>query len=266
MDFLREVRLLSEMRHPRIVEIQSIFYAEPGGIGGRHGAWVMALSHCAGGTVVDFIDGELRNGPRRTEAQKRRAQRMICELCAGMKFCHDHVIHRDIKPNNLLLDDSGGLRVADFGHSRHLVDLHDSGGKETADLWHVRSVDDPQDSQLQNTLTKEVVTSYYKPPELVLGSENGDYGLAVDMWSVGCVIAELVSGKALMQTKSPGSQGNASLIRRIQDICGSITEANWPGHPHVDVSLQGGLVAAPAEEAEAANEARAPQGAAPPRL
>ena len=67
-----------------------------------------------------------------------------------------------------------------------------------------------------------------RPPELLLGAV--DYTLAVDVWSVGCTIAELVAGTELFRTPSPGSQTAERLLGQIWMICGDATDANWPGH------------------------------------
>lgn len=85
-------------------------------------------------------------------------------------------MHRDIKGSNLLLNNEGILKVADFG----LANLCRQGQK--------------------NNLTSRVVTLWYRPPELLLGSIN--YGVSVDLWSVGCVFAELLLRKPLLQGRT----------------------------------------------------------------
>ncbi|MCI05721.1 putative serine/threonine-protein kinase [Trifolium medium] len=81
-------------------------------------------------------------------------------------------MHRDIKGSNLLLDNNGNLKIGDFGLATHF-----------------------QPSQGQ-PLTSRVVTLWYRPPELLLGAT--DYGVAVDLWSAGCILAELLAGKPIM--------------------------------------------------------------------
>eukprot|EP01043_Picozoa_sp_COSAG02_P019751 COSAG02_NODE_961_length_15629_cov_2.747650_12_plen_865_part_00 len=233
MDFLREIRLLSELQHPRIVELQGILKAAPnaeGGIGGAHGSWVMVLGKCAQGSVANFIDIQLQGRAPSTAVAKQRVSKMIAQLCTALAHCHGHgIIHRDIKPGNLLLDGDGQLRMADFGHSRHMVELHESGEKEEDDLWRISAGDSEsgggsEASQLKKTLTTNVVTCYYRPPELLLGAE--DYSLSLDVWSVGCVIAELLTGQVLVRPAT---------IDKIEAICGSVSQdsctLNCPQRP-----------------------------------
>ena len=87
-------------------------------------------------------------------------------------------MHRDIKGSNLLLSNEGILKVADFGLANF---SHSSGHKK-------------------KPLTSRVVTLWYRPPELLLGAT--DYGSAVDLWSVGCVFAELLLGKPILRGRT----------------------------------------------------------------
>ena len=95
------------------------------------------------------------------------------QLLCGLDHCHSRgVLHRDIKGSNLLIDNNGILKLADFG---------------------LASFYDPHQSQ---PLTSRVVTLWYRPPELLLGATY--YGTAVDLWSTGCILAELYAGKPIM--------------------------------------------------------------------
>ena len=117
--------------------------------------------------------------------------------------------------------------MADFGHSRHLVDLHNGGSAEEAALWRVKSDEAPECSQLlTKTLTTTVVTEQYRPPELLFGDEN--YSLAVDVWSMGCVIAELLTGRMLLRISStdpidrPAKSTTSQLIAHVcLWVCGT---------------------------------------------
>ena len=96
------------------------------------------------------------------------------------------LIHRDLKPSNILLNSDCLLRICDFGLSRSLVD----------DLKS-------QNSQ-ENIMTEEVATRWYRAPEVLLGSNT--YGKAADIWSLGCILGELLLGKPMFPGNSTLNQ------------------------------------------------------------
>jgi len=106
------------------------------------------------------------------------------QLLSGLEHCHNrNVLHRDIKGSNLLVDNEGILRIADFG----LASFFDPNHK--------------------HPMTSRVVTLWYRSPELLLGAT--DYGVGIDLWSAGCILAELLAGRPIM----PGRTEVRSLIR-----------------------------------------------------
>uniref|UniRef100_A0A0D3G255 [RNA-polymerase]-subunit kinase n=1 Tax=Oryza barthii TaxID=65489 RepID=A0A0D3G255_9ORYZ len=119
------------------------------------------------------------------------------QLLSGLDHCHSHgVLHRDIKGANLLLDNNGTLKIADFG----LATFFNPNQKQH--------------------LTSRVVTLWYRPPELLLGATN--YGAAVDLWSAGCILAELLSGRPIMPGRTEVEQ-----LHKIFKLCGSPSEEFW---------------------------------------
>jgi serine/threonine protein kinase len=122
-----------------------------------------------------YRKGQLFNivacSPLLTRGHDSALQKFTYQLVRGIYYCHAHrVLHRDLKPQNLLIDKEGNLKLADFGLARAFgIPLR--------------------------TYTHEVVTLWYRAPEVLLGSRH--YSTAIDMWSVGCIFAEMAMKSAL---------------------------------------------------------------------
>ena len=124
------------------------------------------------------------------------------QLFRGLDHCHGrNILHRDIKGSNLLIDNNGVLKIADFGLANFF------------------------DSNQRHPLTSRVVTLWYRPPELLLGATN--YGVAVDLWSAGCILAELYAGKPIM----PGRTEVIHFLS-LKGICIDEIRA-FSSHPHI---------------------------------
>ena len=108
------------------------------------------------------------------------------------------VLHRDVKPQNLLISEIGELKLADFGLAR------------------AKSVP-------SHTYSHEVVTLWYRPPDVLLGST--DYSTSLDMWGVGCIFVEMITGVPTF----PGVRCTYDQLDKIFKILGTPTEENWPG-------------------------------------
>ena len=122
----------------------------------------------------------------------------LFQLLTGVAYCHHHrVLHRDLKPQNLLINREGDLKLADFGLAR-------------AFGIPVRSY------------THEVVTLWYRAPDVLLGSRK--YSTPVDIWSIGCIFAEMVNGTPLFKGTSEETQLDI-IFRHL----GTPNESNFPG-------------------------------------
>ena len=121
------------------------------------------------------------------------------QILVGLTYCHScRIFHRDLKPANILVDEERGtLKLADFGLARAF-------------------------SVPIKTFTHEVVTLWYRAPEILLGKK--EYSLGVDMWSVGCIFFELAHRKTMIMGDCEIDQ-----IFRIFRLFGTPTEETWPG-------------------------------------
>ncbi len=129
------------------------------------------------------------------------------QLCEGVQYCHSHgVMHRDLKPQNILVNKEGGLKIADFGLGR-------------AFCPPIRA------------LTHEVVTLWYRAPEILLGAQS--YAPPVDAWSVGTIFAELASKRPLF----PGdSEVLYYLLSTQQIFCIDKSYSNILGYAYAHIN------------------------------
>lgn len=131
-----------------------------------------------------------------TPAEVKCCMKMILH---GIDACHEKwILHRDLKPSNILVGADGQLKIADFGLAR----LHASP---------------------KSRLTHQVITRWYRPPELLYAART--YGPAVDMWSVGCIFAELM----LRMPYLPGDS-DIDQLAKIFQARGTPSKEDWPNH------------------------------------
>ena len=118
-------------------------------------------------------------------------QSYLRQLLEGIAYCHDHrVLHRDLKPQNLLIDNKGCIKLADFGLARAF-------------------------GLPMRAYTHEVITLWYRSPEILLGSKS--YDMAVDVWSLGCIFSEMVS--LHLHSGTPKTKKLFSSSSRIHTTC-----------------------------------------------
>ncbi|KAJ2904686.1 hypothetical protein MKZ38_007427 [Zalerion maritima] len=201
---IREISLLKEMRNKHIVRLLNIVNAD------GHKLYLVCefldmdlkkfmecLPQKQGGRGKPFPDNS-SSVLRTLGLGHNVVQRWMKQLCEGVKYCHmRRILHRDLKPQNLLVDRDGNLKLADFGLARAFgVPLR--------------------------TYTHEVVTLWYRAPEVLLGGRQ--YSTGIDMWSVGCIFAEMV-------TKKPLFPGDSEIdeIFKIFRVLGTPNDDTWPG-------------------------------------
>ncbi|KAG8342303.1 Protein kinase domain [Trypanosoma vivax] len=179
---IREISLLKELRHQNIVRLLDVCHSENR----------LTL-------VFEYMELDLRKYIDRENCNLDSAtiQGFMRCLLKGLRFCHEHnVLHRDLKPANLLISREKELKLADFGLGRAF-------GIPVKKLTH------------------EVVTLWYRAPDVLLGSTQ--YGTSVDLWSVGCIFAEMAIGSPLFTGKNDADQ-----LLHIVQFLGTPTKEIWP--------------------------------------
>jgi serine/threonine protein kinase len=181
---LREISLLKELDHPNIVQLLDVEHSENR----------LYL-------VFEWLAQDLKvymDSCRKTGMHMSLIKSYLFQLVRGIDFCHTRgVMHRDLKPQNLLIDKLGNMKIADFGLAR-------------AFQLPIR------------TYTHEVVTLWYRAPEILLGQRQ--YACPVDVWSIGAIFVEMVNRRPLW----PGDSEIDELYRIFRTL-GTPNEESWPG-------------------------------------
>lgn len=180
---LREIKLLQELHHENLIGLLDVF------------------GHMSNVSLVfDFMDTDLEviikdNTIILTTANIKS---YILQTLQGLEYLHlSWILHRDLKPNNLLVNAKGVLKIGDFG----LAKMYGSPNRIN---------------------THQVVTRWYRAPELLFGAKQ--YGTCIDIWAVGCILAELLLRVPLFPGESDLDQ-----LTKIFNVFGNPTEENWPG-------------------------------------
>eukprot|EP00906_Rhabdomonas_costata_P007941 RCo011350 len=179
---IREISLLKELKHPNIVKLLDVI----------HNDKKLTL-------VFEYADQDLKKflDCYSGDLEPPMIRHLLQQLLKGIEYCHEKsVLHRDLKPQNLLINKALELKLADFGLGR-------------AFGIPVRKY------------THEVVTLWYRAPDVLLGSTN--YSTPVDMWSVGCIFGEMCTGQPLFAGK-----GDTDQLLRMFKFFGTPDADSWP--------------------------------------
>lgn len=169
---------------------------------------------------MDFSEHDLKTllDDMREPFLPSETKTLMLQVLSGLGFLHSQwIMHRDLKTSNLLINNRGELKIADFGMARYYGDPPPK-------------------------LTQLVVTLWYRSPELLLGAEK--YGTEIDMWSIGCIFGELLTKEPLLQGKNEVDQvSKVCTFRQSISVCtrgantpiqifaltGPPTPQSWPG-------------------------------------
>ncbi|XP_019554129.2 cyclin-dependent kinase 2 [Aedes albopictus] len=180
---IREISLLKDLQHHSIVELFDV-----------------AVMDSSIYMIFEYLDMDLKKLLDRYKSSftPKLVKSYMHQMLDAIAFCHMHrILHRDLKPQNLLVDREGHLKLADFGLAR--------------------SFNVPM-----RTYTHEVVTLWYRAPEILLGTKF--YATGVDIWSLGCIFAEMILRRPLFPGDSEIDQ-----LYRIFRTRGTPDEKSWPG-------------------------------------
>ncbi|CAH8458653.1 unnamed protein product [Schistosoma turkestanicum] len=180
---LREITLLLSIKHPNVVHLREVV------VGRSLDSIFLVMEYCEQ-DMASLLD----NMPNPfTESQVKC---IMLQIFKGLRYLHENfIIHRDLKVSNLLMNDKGLVKIADFGLSR------------------------PTHSH--NPMTPCVVTLWYRAPEILLGDKNQTK--AIDIWSAGCIMGELLLHKPLLPGKTEVHQ-----LELIIDLLGTPNDQIWP--------------------------------------
>ncbi|KAK9812599.1 hypothetical protein WJX72_000301 [[Myrmecia] bisecta] len=183
---IREINILLSFHHPNIVNVSEV------AVGHSLDSVFMAM---------EIMDHDLKAlmDHKDTPFTVPEVKCLMLQLLSGIAYLHDNwVLHRDLKTSNILYNNRGELKICDFGLAR-------------------------QYGSPLRPYTLNVVTQYYRAPELLLGATT--YSTAIDIWSIGCIMAELLSKEVLFPGRSELDQ-----LDRIWRVLGTPNENIWPGY------------------------------------
>lgn len=191
---VREIKILRQLNHKNIVNLREIVTDKQDALDFHKDKGSFYL-------VFEYMDHDLMGllDSGMVDFNENHNASIMRQLLDGLNYCHKkNFLHRDIKCSNILMNNRGEVKLADFGLAR------------------LYNADDRQ-----RPYTNRVITLWYRPPELLLGEER--YGPAIDVWSCGCILGELFAKKPMFQ-----ANGEIAQLDSISRICGTPTPAVWP--------------------------------------
>jgi len=185
----REIIFLQQMQdHPQIIGLKTVLKAD-----NDKDIYL----------VFEYMETDLHAAIRANILEEVHKKYIIYQSFRALRYMHSGgLVHRDMKPANLLLNAECHMKVADFGLARSVVDAKRPDG----------SVEAP-------SMTDYVATRWYRAPEVLVGSER--YGVEVDMWSAGCIFGEMLLGKPVLAGQSTTNQ-----LEKIVEALGHPTQAD----------------------------------------
>ncbi|KAL3994337.1 Protein kinase domain family protein [Acanthocheilonema viteae] len=182
---VREISIMRELDHPNIVRLEEVIFDETN-------------VHLAFEYLYIDLWKYLKQLPKNIFMERWLQKSFQYQILQGMCYCHQRaILHRDMKPSNLLLNTYGAIKIADFGLAREFT-------------IPIRAY------------TNQVVTQAYRAPEILLGALR--YTTAVDMWSIGCIFAQMATKDVLF----PGTS-SIDQLREIFSRLKTPTEEIWKG-------------------------------------
>jgi cyclin-dependent kinase 12/13 len=189
---LREILIMKRLNHKNILKLEEVLYTPPSEKNKNRGNVYLVFQY-----MEQDFSGIRMSG---LSFDLSQIKYIFYQILSGMAYLHKcKIIHRDIKSSNILMNHKGEIKIGDYGLAR-------------------------RDSKVQNKqYTFKVVTICYRAPELLLGCR--DYGPEIDMWSIGCVFCELLTGVVLFKENN----NEKDQLNKIFSICGTPDEKKWPG-------------------------------------